>query len=103
MTGRGIGGALYERLRAEARSLGVIGIFMECLPDDPALCRDPKILAQNKARLKFYEQYGARPVAHTAYDRITSYNVCYTKLLRAHRVPAASCAPTRLRERNNFV
>jgi len=68
MTGRGIGGALYERLRAEARGLGVIGIFMECLPDDPALCRDPKILAQNKARLKFYERYGARPIAGTAYE-----------------------------------
>ena len=68
MTGRGIGGALYERLRAEARGLGVIGIFMECLPDDPALCSDPKILIQNKARLKFYEQYGVRPIAGTAYE-----------------------------------
>jgi len=68
MTGRGIGGALYERVRAEARALGAIGIFMECLPDDPALCRDPQILAQNRARLKFYEQYGARPIAGTAYE-----------------------------------
>lgn len=68
MSGRGIGGALYERLRAEARALGVIGIFMECLPDDPTLCHDPDILAQNRARLKFYEQYGARPVAGTAYE-----------------------------------
>ncbi|AMV72945.1 hypothetical protein JCM30471_35900 [Desulfuromonas carbonis] len=68
MTGRGIGGALYERLRAEARGLGVVGIFMECLPDDPALCRDPQILAQNRARLKFYEQYGVRPIAGTAYE-----------------------------------
>ncbi len=68
MTGRGIGGALYERLRAEARGLGVAGIFMECLPDDPALCRDPKILAQNRARLKFYEQYGVRPIVGTAYE-----------------------------------
>ncbi len=68
MAGRGIGGALYERLRAEALSLGVIGIFMECLPDDPVLCRDPKILLQNRARLKFYEQYGARPIAGTRYE-----------------------------------
>jgi acetoin utilization deacetylase AcuC-like enzyme/GNAT superfamily N-acetyltransferase len=68
MTGRGIGGALYERVRAEARVLGVLGIFMECLPDDPALCRDLQTLAQNKARLKFYEQYGARPIAGTAYE-----------------------------------
>ena len=68
MTGRGIGGALYERIRNEARALGVIGVFMECLPDDPLLCRDPSILAQNKARLKFYEQYGARPVVGSAYE-----------------------------------
>jgi len=68
MTGRGIGGALYERLRSEARALGGLGIFMECLPDDPELCRDAGILAQNKARLKFYEQYGARPFAGTAYE-----------------------------------
>ena len=44
MTGRGIGGALYERVREEALALGTIGIFFECLPDDPALCRDPEIL-----------------------------------------------------------
>ncbi len=68
MTGRGIGGALYERIRAEALALKAVGIFMECLPDDPELCRDPAILAQNKARLKFYEQYGARPFFGTAYE-----------------------------------
>ncbi len=68
MTGRGIGGALYERLREEALELGTIGIFFECLPDDPALCRDPKILRQNRARLKFYEKYGALPITGTAYE-----------------------------------
>ncbi len=68
MTGRGIGGALYERLREEALTLGSLGIFFECLPDDPSLCRDPEILKQNRARLKFYEKYGARPIAGTAYE-----------------------------------
>jgi acetoin utilization deacetylase AcuC-like enzyme/GNAT superfamily N-acetyltransferase len=68
MTGRGIGGALYERLREEALELGTLGLFFECLPDDPALCKDPEILKQNKARLKFYEKYGARPIAGTAYE-----------------------------------
>jgi len=67
-TGGGIGGALYERVREEALSLGCCGVFFECLPDDPALCRDPAILAQNQARLKFYEQYGARPITGTAYE-----------------------------------
>lgn len=68
MTGRGIGGALYERVREEARSLKAIGLFFECLPDDPKLCRDPEMLKQNAARLRFYERYGARPVVHTAYE-----------------------------------
>ena len=68
MTGRGIGGALYERIRNEARALGVIGIFMECLPDDALLCRDAAVLSQNKARLKFYEHYGARPISGSAYE-----------------------------------
>ncbi len=67
-TGGGIGGALYEHLREEVQALGAIGIFFECLPDDPALCADPKILKQNQARLKFYEKYGAVPIIGTAYE-----------------------------------
>ena len=68
VTGGGIGGALYSRIREEATSLDVIGIFFECLPDDPNLCRDPETLKNNKARLRFYEKFGARPVINTAYE-----------------------------------
>jgi len=67
-TGGGIGGALYEHLREEATSMGALGIFFECLPDDPALCKDPEILKQNQARLRFYERYGAVPISGTAYE-----------------------------------
>jgi acetoin utilization deacetylase AcuC-like enzyme/GNAT superfamily N-acetyltransferase len=67
-TGRGIGGALYERVREDAAALGVVGLFFESLPDDPALSPDSKIRAQNAARLKFYEHYGARPIANTRYE-----------------------------------
>lgn len=67
-TGGGIGGALYERVREEASALGVVGLFYECLPDDPALSPDPQQRAQNAARLKFYERYGARPIIGTAYE-----------------------------------
>jgi len=67
-TGGGIGGALYEHLREEAEGMGLIGIFFECLPDDPNLCADPAILKQNQARLKFYEKYGATPICDTAYE-----------------------------------
>jgi len=67
-TGGGIGGALYERVREEALDLNSIGLFFECLPDDPKLSKDPLILKQNAARLRFYERYGARPVINTRYE-----------------------------------
>jgi acetoin utilization deacetylase AcuC-like enzyme len=67
-TGGGIGGALYERVREESLALGAAGLFFECLPDDPKLSPDPVIRTQNAARLKFYERYDARPLAHTAYE-----------------------------------
>jgi acetoin utilization deacetylase AcuC-like enzyme/GNAT superfamily N-acetyltransferase len=68
LAGRGVGGALYHRVRSEALTLGGVGVFFECLPDDPKLCRDPTILKANKARLRFYEAYGARPIINTAYE-----------------------------------
>ncbi len=68
LTGRGVGGALYQRVREEALQCGAVGVFFECLPDDPALCRNPAVLKENVARLKFYEEFGARPIAGTAYE-----------------------------------
>ncbi|MEW6665450.1 MAG: acetylpolyamine amidohydrolase [Thermodesulfobacteriota bacterium] len=66
--GRGIGSALYERVREESIRMGAIGLFFECVPDDPKLCDSPELLAENRARLRFYERYGARPIANTAYE-----------------------------------
>lgn len=68
MSGRGIGGALYQRIRREALDIRCVGIFMECLPDDPRLSSDPEIRNQNAARLKFYERFGARPIINTSYE-----------------------------------
>ena len=42
-SGGGIGSVLYERVRAEAVSLGVLGLFFECSVDDPALIPDREI------------------------------------------------------------
>jgi acetoin utilization deacetylase AcuC-like enzyme/GNAT superfamily N-acetyltransferase len=67
-TGGGIGGALYERVREEALDLNSIGLFFECLPDDPNLSKDPLVSKQNAARLRFYERYGARPIINTRYE-----------------------------------
>jgi len=68
MSGAGIGGALYEEIRDETLRLGAIGLFFECLPDDPGLCPRPELLKENAARLRFYERYGARPIINTKYE-----------------------------------
>lgn len=67
-TGGGIGGALYQRVREQAWQLDVVGLFFEVLPDDPALSPDPNVRRQNVSRLKFYERFGARPIANTGYE-----------------------------------
>lgn len=67
-TGRGIGAALYERVREEAMALGASGLYLECLPDDPALSPDPQTRAANIKRLRFYERFDARPIVNTLYE-----------------------------------
>jgi acetoin utilization deacetylase AcuC-like enzyme/GNAT superfamily N-acetyltransferase len=67
-TGGGVGSALYDRVRREAAGLDANGLFFECLPDDPQSCPDDTVLKQNRRRLRFYEQYGARPIVNTAYE-----------------------------------
>lgn len=69
LSGSGVGGALYERVRAEAVAHGAVGVFFECLPDDPAECESREQYRQNAARLRFYERYGARPIINTAYRK----------------------------------
>ncbi|MFH2057319.1 MAG: acetylpolyamine amidohydrolase [Pseudomonadota bacterium] len=66
----GVGGAIYERMREEAQLLKSIGLFMECYPDDEKLCKDTREIKQNKARLAFYERYGARPICGTKYETL---------------------------------
>jgi acetoin utilization deacetylase AcuC-like enzyme len=64
----GIGGALYQKIREEAINLDCIGVFFESLPDEPWLCKDPSLLPQNCARLRFYENYQAFPLINTLYE-----------------------------------
>src|SRR4030042_1932001 len=73
----GVGGSIYERIREEAAALGTIGLFFECLPDDPALCRDKTFLDLNIKRLAFYERYGAYPIINTKYETpVKPENAC---------------------------
>jgi acetoin utilization deacetylase AcuC-like enzyme/GNAT superfamily N-acetyltransferase len=67
-TGGGVCGALYDRIRKGAADLGAKGLFFECLPDEAKDCPDERLLKENRARLRFYEQYGARPIVNTAYE-----------------------------------
>jgi len=78
----GIGGALYERVRQEALALAGSGLFFECLPDDPALCPFADQLKENRARLRFYENYGARPIVGTKYETPVDPNdTCFPYLV----------------------
>lgn len=67
-TSGGLGSALYQRTREEARALGSKALFFEVMPDHPEWCPDKTLLKQNRARLKFYEKWGARPVIGTTWD-----------------------------------
>jgi acetoin utilization deacetylase AcuC-like enzyme/GNAT superfamily N-acetyltransferase len=67
-TGGGLGSALYDSVRVEAVALKARGLFFECLPDESRSCPDPAIIKQNRARLRFYERYGARPIIGTGYE-----------------------------------
>ena len=66
--GGGIGGALYERVREHAATLGATGVYLEASPDDPSLSPNPDDRRQNIARLRFYERYGTRPIAGTSFE-----------------------------------
>jgi acetoin utilization deacetylase AcuC-like enzyme/ribosomal protein S18 acetylase RimI-like enzyme len=68
LSGRGVGSALYQHIRDEARGHHARGLFFECLPDEPQLCIDPTVRKQNAARLRFYERFGARPIVGTKYE-----------------------------------
>ena len=68
ITSGGMGDALYDRVRREATLLKARGVFFECLPDDSAHCPDETLLKDNRARLRFYERFGARPIVNTGYE-----------------------------------
>ena len=80
--GGGVGGALYDRIRKGAADLGAKGLFFECLPDEAKDCPDESQLKENRARLRFYERYGARPIANTAYETpVKPEDSCYPYLV----------------------
>ncbi|MGE0267029.1 MAG: GNAT family N-acetyltransferase [Candidatus Omnitrophota bacterium] len=67
-TNRGVGGALYERIREEAKRLDVKALLFECLPDDPALAPKKEDQKKHARTLAFYEKFGVYPVLGSAYE-----------------------------------
>ncbi len=66
--GGGLGSSLYEAMREFLRDVNSRGLYMECLPDDPAVVHDRALLEENRRRLSFYERYGARPIVNTDFE-----------------------------------
>jgi acetoin utilization deacetylase AcuC-like enzyme/GNAT superfamily N-acetyltransferase len=66
---RGVGGALYEALREYLVRLASRGLYLEVRPDDPELESDAARRRENRARIRFYERYGARVLAGTDYEK----------------------------------
>jgi acetoin utilization deacetylase AcuC-like enzyme/GNAT superfamily N-acetyltransferase len=65
---RGVGGALYEALREHLIRLQSRGLYLEVRPDDAALEPDAARRRENRARIRFYERFGARVVTGTTYQ-----------------------------------
>ncbi|MEZ4387167.1 MAG: acetylpolyamine amidohydrolase [Candidatus Krumholzibacteriia bacterium] len=69
LTSRGIGGALYTAVRETAVALGAPAVLCECDPDSQQPGQPAEVLAINRARMRFYENFGARPVVGTDFER----------------------------------
>ncbi|HSJ62892.1 MAG TPA: histone deacetylase family protein [Gemmatimonadaceae bacterium] len=65
---RGVGGALYESLREYLARIESRGLYLEVRPDDPELEPDAAVRRENRARIRFYERFGARVIAGTTYE-----------------------------------
>jgi GNAT superfamily N-acetyltransferase len=103
LTGGGIGGVLYERVREEARRPNDTGLFFEVLPDEPHLCLYPDLLKQNSARLRFHERYNARPIINKVADseRLVSTEMPFAgaRITSARPRPASPTTKPRRRTR----
>src|SRR5690606_8225426 len=91
---RGVGGALYDALRDFLMRLESRALYLEVRPDDPALESNPAIRRENRARIRFYERFGARVIAGTAYeakrpDRAEGEPYLMVDTLGAERRPSA--------------
>lgn len=69
---RGLGGAVYEATREMLVVKGAQGMFFDVLTDDPNLINKTQDLRKNIRTLRFYERFGARPIAGTLYESLVT-------------------------------
>lgn len=73
----GVGGALYQRVREKAASLGAHCVFLECEAILPEIY-SPEEIKVNKSRFKFYEKFGAFPVENTNFELTRKNGLAYS-------------------------
>lgn len=75
---RGLGAALYEVTRETLIRKSCQGLLMDVPPDDEKLLVEKKTIDTNKKRMRFYENFGAKPITGTLYERLeTKANAGY--------------------------
>ena len=93
--GGGVGSALYEATREYVFNLGSRGLYLEALPDDPSVIAENSELQENRRRLRFYENYGVRPIIGTEYetpiDESPAPYLLFDNLGRADALARAEC------------
>lgn len=91
----GTGSVLYEATRDYLKEMNCLGLYLEALPDDPAVEKKPETLRDNQKRLRFYEGFGVRPIINTAYetpiDDSAAPHLLYDDLDRAEPLKCSQC------------
>lgn len=85
----GIGGALYERVRELAEKLKLLGVFVECESDMLPSSNENEVPEEVKAKLRFFERFGARPIENPDYGHLQKLFGSSGKLLLYDKLDAA--------------
>lgn len=66
---RGIGAALYKRIKEQSLHNQCLGVFLECDSIEREYCISDEEQRQNKIRLKFYQRFGAQQLKNSQYEK----------------------------------
>lgn len=65
---RGIGAALYSRIKEQSVLNKSLGIFLECESIELHFCASEEEQKQNKTRINFYQRFGASQLKNSKYE-----------------------------------